>query len=54
VRMVAWSNPAMCEGCGLCAVTCRGGFIDVAGYNDEQVFAQLGALGPLPEVLSHE
>ena len=51
VRMVAWSNPAMCEGCGLCAVTCRGGFIDVAGYSDEQVFAQLGALGPLPEVL---
>ena len=49
-RTVAWSNPAMCEGCGLCAVTCRGGFIDVAGYNDEQVFAQLGALGPLPEV----
>jgi len=50
MRMVAWSNPAMCEGCGLCAVTCRGGFIDVAGYNDEQVFAQLGALGPVPEV----
>ena len=51
VRMVAWSNPAMCEGCGLCTVTCRGGFIDLAGYSDEQVFAQLGALGPLPEVL---
>jgi len=50
LRMVAWSNPAMCEGCGLCAVTCRGGYIDVAGYNDEQVFAQLGALGPVPEV----
>ena len=50
VREVAWSNPAMCEGCGLCAVTCRGGYIDVAGYSDEQVFAQLGALGPLPEV----
>jgi len=51
LRMVAWSNPAMCEGCGLCAVTCRGGFIDIAGYSDDQVFAQLGALGPLPEVL---
>lgn len=50
-RHVAWSNPAMCEGCGLCAVTCRGGFIDVAGYSDEQVFAQLGALGRMPEVL---
>jgi heterodisulfide reductase subunit A len=51
LRMVAWSNPAMCEGCGLCAVTCRGGFVDVAGYSDEQVFAQLGALGRMPEVL---
>ena len=51
LREVAWSNPAVCEGCGLCTVTCRGGFIDVAGYSDEQVFAQLGALGPLPEVL---
>ena len=51
LREVAWSNPAMCEGCGLCAVTCRGGYIDLEGYSDEQVFAQLGALGPLPEAL---
>ena len=51
LRMVAWSNPAMCEGCGLCAATCRSGSVDVAGYSDEQIFAQLGALGPLPEVL---
>ena len=45
LREVAWSNPAMCEGCGLCTVTCRGGYIDLDGYSDEQVFAQLGALG---------
>lgn len=51
VREVAWPNPAMCEGCGLCTVTCRGGYIDLAGYSDEQVFAQLGALGPLPEAI---
>jgi len=51
LREVAWSNPAMCEGCGLCVVTCRGGYIDLEGDSDEQVFAQLGALGPLPEVL---
>ena len=44
-------HEVLCEGCGLCAATCRGGYIDVAGYSDEQVFAQLGALGPLPEVL---
>ncbi len=52
VRQVAWPNPAMCEGCGLCAVTCRGGYIDLEGYSDEQVFAQLGALGPIPEALA--
>ncbi len=50
-REVAAPNPAMCEGCGLCTVTCRGGYIDLEGYTDEQVFAQLGALGPLPEVI---
>jgi heterodisulfide reductase subunit A len=49
-RLVASPNPAMCEGCGLCTVTCRGGYIDLEGYSDEQVFAQLGALGPMPEV----
>ncbi len=48
-RLVAAPNPAMCEGCGLCTVTCRGGYIDLAGYTDDQVFAQLGALGPMPE-----
>jgi heterodisulfide reductase subunit A len=50
-REVAAPNPAMCEGCGLCTVTCRGGYIDLEGYSDEQVFAQLGALGPLREVV---
>jgi len=50
-REVAAPNPAMCEGCGLCTVTCRGGYIDLEGYSDEQVFAQLGALGPLREVI---
>jgi heterodisulfide reductase subunit A len=50
-REVAAPNPAMCEGCGLCTVTCRGGYIDLEGYSDEQVFAQLGALGALREVI---
>ena len=51
VRMAAWSNPAMCEGCGLCTVTCRSGNIDLFGYSEEQIFAQLGALVPIPEEL---
>jgi len=51
LREVATANPAICEGCGLCAVTCRGGYIELDGYSEEQIFAQLGALAPLPEVL---
>jgi heterodisulfide reductase subunit A len=49
LRRVAWSNPAMCEGCGLCTVTCRSGCIDLESYSDEQLLAQLAALAPLPE-----
>ncbi len=49
LRTVSWANPAMCEGCGLCTVTCRSGCIDLDGYSDEQLFAQLAALAPLPE-----
>ena len=49
LRMVAWANPAMCEGCGVCTVTCRSGNIDLFGYSEEQIFATLGALAPLPE-----
>ena len=51
LRQVAWSNSAMCEGCGLCLVACRSGCIDLEGYSDEQIFAQLAALAPLPEEL---
>ncbi|OFV89114.1 MAG: disulfide reductase [Acidobacteria bacterium RBG_16_68_9] len=52
LRLVASANPAMCEGCGLCTVTCRGGCIDLDGYTDEQVFAQLSALTRLPEAVA--
>jgi len=43
-RVVARVNPAICEGCGVCTVTCRNGNIDLAGCTDEQIHAQLGAL----------
>ena len=44
LRIVAEVNPAMCEGCGICTSTCRVRSIDVLGFDDEQTFAQLGAL----------
>jgi heterodisulfide reductase subunit A len=44
LRLVAQVNPAMCEGCGACVAGCRAGAMDLAGFTDMQMFAQLGAL----------
>jgi heterodisulfide reductase subunit A len=54
VRLVARVNVAVCEGCGVCTVTCRNGNIDLDGCSDEQIFAQLGALGPVPQDVEQE
>ncbi len=48
LRVVAQVNAAVCEGCGACTAACRVRSIDVLGFGDEQVFAQLGALGRAP------
>jgi len=47
VRLVAQVNAAVCEGCGACTAACRVRSVDVLGFDDEQVFAQLEALAPL-------
>jgi heterodisulfide reductase subunit A len=44
LRTVARVNPAMCEGCGACAGACRASAMDLQGYTDDQIFAQLSAL----------
>jgi heterodisulfide reductase subunit A len=44
LRSVAEVNEALCEGCGACTAACRVRAVDVLGFNDEQVFAQLGAV----------
>jgi heterodisulfide reductase subunit A len=48
IKMVAEVIEGLCEGCGACTAACRVRSIDVDGFNDEQVFAQLGALGLAP------
>jgi heterodisulfide reductase subunit A len=54
VRIVARVNPAVCEGCGVCTVTCRNGNINLDGCTDEQIFAQLATIGPVPQWLDEE
>ncbi|MCL1895912.1 MAG: FAD-dependent oxidoreductase [Clostridiales bacterium] len=34
-------NDVLCKGCGTCAATCRCGAIDVGGFSDKQVLAEI-------------
>ncbi|HUW09532.1 MAG TPA: hypothetical protein VM537_07355, partial [Anaerolineae bacterium] len=43
-QRVAEINAALCKGCGVCVAGCRGKAITLAGYSDQQLLLQLGAL----------
>ena len=42
-RNVAKVIATLCQGCGNCASTCRAGAIDVKGFTDEAMYAQISA-----------
>src|SRR5512143_1295224 len=44
VKTVARVNPGLCQGCGTCVATCRTKSIDLQGYSNEQVFAEVMSL----------
>jgi heterodisulfide reductase subunit A len=43
-RTVAHVIESLCHGCGNCVVVCRAGAPDIAGFSNEQVYAQVEAL----------
>ncbi|OAT84836.1 CoB--CoM heterodisulfide reductase iron-sulfur subunit A family protein [Desulfotomaculum copahuensis] len=43
-RTVAVVNSGLCQGCGACSATCRSGAIDLAGFSNEQLLAEISAL----------
>jgi len=45
IKTVAKVNEGLCAGCGLCAAACRAHAINLRGFNDEQLFAVVNALG---------
>ena len=45
VKTVASVNPGLCQGCGTCNATCPSKSIELLGYTDEQIFAEITALG---------
>ncbi len=44
IRTVASVNPALCQGCGACTVACPSTAMDLAGFSNEQILAEVDAL----------
>jgi heterodisulfide reductase subunit A len=38
-------NAVLCKGCGLCVASCRSGAIHLRGFDTNQIFSQIFALG---------
>jgi len=44
VRRIAAVNKALCQGCGACVVTCPSGAMDLLGFSNRQITAEVDAL----------
>ena len=44
IRRVAQVNPAVCQGCGACTVTCPSGAMDLYGFSNKQIMAEVDAI----------
>lgn len=44
IRRVASVNPAVCQGCGACTVACPSGAMDLSGFSNGQIMAEVDAI----------
>ncbi|MGE5479465.1 MAG: 4Fe-4S dicluster domain-containing protein [Chloroflexota bacterium] len=44
IKTVAKINPGLCQGCGTCVALCRSKSIDIHGYSNKQVYAEVMSL----------
>lgn len=43
IRVTARVNPGKCTGCGLCEAACPSNVLELAGFNDQQIWAEINA-----------
>ena len=44
LKVVAKVNPGLCQGCGTCVAFCRSKSIDIQGYSNEEMYAEVMSL----------
>ena len=44
IKVLAKVNEILCQGCGLCTTVCRPKAVELSGFTDEEVFAEINAL----------
>ena len=44
IRRIAQVNPAVCQGCGACTVACMSGAMDLKGFSNKQILAEVDAI----------
>lgn len=44
IKEIAYINEGLCQGCGTCTASCPSKSVELAGFNNEEIFAQIAAL----------
>ena len=44
IKTIAYVNSGPCQGCGTCNAVCPSKSVELIGFNDEQIYAEINAL----------